>query len=178
MNERYPKADGGPGQAGGGGASDGAGKGGGPVEGGKAFTPEDLLRLHGRSVMAVCLANAGNRHDAEDIMQQVFTKALAKFNDLRDPQRIRPWLLQIARRACIDHHRRSRPTVELADQAVAPSASEHPMAERLLACVQRLPQDYREVITAYYLDGRSSSGVAEWLGISEAVHECLREEKP
>ena len=46
----------------------------------------DLFRLHAQAVFAVCLANTQNYHDAEDVMQAVFLKAIAKTASLREPR--------------------------------------------------------------------------------------------
>ena len=153
-----------------------------------ALTPADLFRMHGRTVLAICLANTANRQDAEDIMQETFLKAIAKFQDLRDHRGVRPWILQIARRTCIDHRRRRRPAEHLPDETPAPSLREDPLVERLRESVQRLPRKYREAVTLYYLDGRTASGVAACLNVTEAavrqrlvraramLHDSLREE--
>ena len=62
-----------------------------------AATPATLFRLHAQAVFAVCLANTQNYHDAEDVLQAVFLKAIAKSSELREPARARAWLLQVAR---------------------------------------------------------------------------------
>ena len=123
----------------------------------EAMTPETLVRSYAPAVLAVCAANTRNLHDAEDVMQDVFVKAIAKLDTLRDHSRVRAWLLQIARRTCIDHY---------------------------------LPDNYRETIALYYLDGRSCAGVAQSLNISEAavrqrlvrarlmLHDILVKEEP
>jgi hypothetical protein len=54
-------------------------------EDGDRMTPESLIQNHASAVMGVCLANTKNVHDAEDVMQEVFVKAISKFNTLRDP---------------------------------------------------------------------------------------------
>ena len=75
-------------------------------------TPDALFRAHGQAVFAVCLANTRNHHDAEDIMQAVFLKSIAKVSSVREPARVRAWLMQVARRLCVDFiaggNRRSR----------------------------------------------------------------------
>src|ERR671935_2378586 len=54
--------------------------------------------------------------DAEDVFQEVFTKAYRALGDLRDDEAIRPWLAGIARRTCLSRIRSRRDeTVELAD---------------------------------------------------------------
>jgi RNA polymerase sigma-70 factor (ECF subfamily) len=155
-----------------------------------AAMPATLFRLHAPAVFAVCLANTPNYHDAEDVLQAVFLKAVAKSSGLREPARARAWLLQVARRACVDFHRRRKPVEPLVHEPVTPPAGDNAAGERLHAAIQKLPQNYREAIVLYYLDGRNCSGVAVSLGTTEAavrqrlvrgralLHELLAEEQP
>ena len=123
-------------------------------------------------------------------MQAVFLKAVAKVSTLREPARTRAWLLQVARRMCVDFHRRRPPTETLLEEPAAPHLGSNVLSERLHGAIQRLPQDYRETIVLYYLDGRDCSGVAASLGTTEAavrqrlvraramLHDLLQEDKP
>ena len=151
-------------------------------------TPELLVRDHAKAVLGVCLAKTKNLHDSEDIMQDVFLKAFLKLHTLRNPQRARAWLLQITRRACIDHHRKGKSFTPLPDDVPARPAYDDQRVERLHKAISKLPDSYREPITLYYLNGRSSAGVAETLGISASavrsrmararllLHEILQED--
>ena len=132
-------------------------------------TPESLVRDHARAVLGVCLANTKNLHDSEDIMQDVFLKAFLKLHTLRDPRRARAWLLQITRRACVDHHRRDAGLKPLTDEVPAKPQYADQRVKRLHKAISRLPESYREAITLYYLNGRSSASVAETLGISTSA---------
>ena len=136
---------------------------------------EEMVRCHSGAVRGVCLAYTRNLHDAEDITQDVFMKAFTKLDTLRETGRIRPWLLQIARRLCTDFYRRKRPTRPLPEEIPAKSESGFamPMA-RLHAAIAQLSAEHRETIMLYYLDGRQCSGIATSLGISEyAVRQRL-----
>jgi RNA polymerase sigma-70 factor (ECF subfamily) len=134
-----------------------------------ALSPEALVRSHAAVVLAVCLAYTHNRHDAEDAMQDVFVKAFRKFHTLRDPDRVRAWLLQIARRTCIDHQRRHRLAAPISEDVAAPRTPGKAAVEGLHRAIARLPEEYRETITLYYLDGRSCAAVGQSLGISEVA---------
>jgi RNA polymerase sigma factor (sigma-70 family) len=149
---------------------------------------EALFHAHGQAVFAVCLANTRNFHDAEDIMQAVFLKSIVKAEAVREPGRVRAWLMQIARRMCLDFHRKRKHEEPL--QAAPPTPPNSDAAgERLHAAIQRLPQNYREAIVLYYLDGRKCSSVAASLGIAEPavrqrlvrartmLHDLLQEEQ-
>jgi RNA polymerase sigma-70 factor (ECF subfamily) len=152
--------------------------------------PATLFRLHAQAVFAVCLANTQNYHDAEDVLQAVFMKAIAKTSSLREPTRARAWLLQVARRACVDFHRRRKPVEPLVEEPSSPAAGGNAVCERLHEAIQKLPRNYREAIVLYYLDGRNCAGVAASLGMTEPavrqrlvraramLHDLLGEERP
>jgi RNA polymerase sigma-70 factor (ECF subfamily) len=127
---------------------------------------ELMVRLYKQSVFAVCLANTRNVHDAEDMTQEVFLRAFRKVNSLRNGDRARAWLIRIARNACISHYRKKRPSPSAAlDETSAPSAS-NPLVGRLHDALSRLPEEYRETISLYYLDGRKCATVASCLDIT------------
>lgn len=154
-------------------------------------TPEMLVREHASAVLGLCIAHVKNFHDGEDIMQDVFLKAFTRIGTLRDHTRARQWLLKIARRMCIDHHRKRRPGSSIAqvDAVPAPVDRDGEHTERVHAAVSKLPDGYRETISLYYLDGRDCAGVARSLGISNAavrrrlvrarlmLHEILAEDR-
>ena len=131
--------------------------------------PELLVRRHASAVLALCLAHTRNIHDAEDAMQETFVKALSRLTSLRQPEKARPWLLQIARRTCIDRDRRRPPARTISEDLPAPESPAQARTEQLHAAIRQLSPDYRETITLYYLDGRSCASVAAWLGISEVA---------
>ena len=135
---------------------------------GDALTPELLVR-HAPAVLAVCLAHTARVHDAEDVMQDVFLAAVEKLHTLRDRSRLRPWLLQIARRRCIDLYRRRVSTHSLQDDIPVDESAEDARVKCLHMALSRLPAEYRQTICLYYLDGRKCASVAESLGISKAA---------
>lgn len=131
------------------------------------LTPQMLVRKYASSVLALCMAHTKNFHDSEDIMQNVFLRAFMKFDTLRDKSRVRPWLLKIARRMCIDFHRKHPFTHTLPDDIPATTKPTDEHIRRLHTAISKLPDGYREPIILYYLDGRKCASVAKSLGISE-----------
>ena len=63
-----------------------------------------LLDEHAPTCWASCAARSG-RDDAEDCFQETFLAALRGYPKLSDARNLRGWLLTIAHRKAIDHHR-------------------------------------------------------------------------
>jgi RNA polymerase sigma factor (sigma-70 family) len=64
--------------------------------------------LHERycdAVSRVVRSETRRSADVADLVQETFTSAWSRLGGLRDPERFRPWLFQIARRVVIDHAR-------------------------------------------------------------------------
>jgi len=131
------------------------------------ITPQMLVRKYASTVLGLCIARTKNFHDSEDIMQEVFLKAVTKLDTLKDPGRARAWLLQIARRMCIDYHHKRQSAQSIPDDVLAPSAFIDEHIELLHEAISKLPDGYREPITLYYLNSHNCAGVARTLGISE-----------
>ncbi len=49
----------------------------------------------------------GHREDAEEVAQDTLLKVFESFGQLREPERIRPWVFRIARNACLMKRRKS-----------------------------------------------------------------------
>ncbi len=76
-----------------------------------------LMRETSGSVRTIVIDGVPNRADVEDLVQEVFLRALRNLASLQDPERFRPWIYSIARNAVLDHRRaaRRRPTDSLED---------------------------------------------------------------
>jgi RNA polymerase sigma-70 factor (ECF subfamily) len=68
----------------------------------------ELVNRFSRYVYAICgQAFRLRQEDAEEVFQEVFARAYQHLEKLRDDDAIRPWIGQLTRRLCIDHHRSS-----------------------------------------------------------------------
>ena len=80
-----------------------------------------LLDEHAAEVMGV-LRGAVGRVDAEDCFQETFLSALRAYPGLSSTDNLRGWLLTIAHRKAIDHHRangrRPLPVAEVTEVAI------------------------------------------------------------
>ena len=135
----------------------------------KNLTPERLMRDHASAVLGLCMTYTKNIHDSEDIMQDVFLQAFSKLDTLRDRSRVRPWLLKIAKRMCIDKYRKRRSSIPITEDVPARPGCDNEQSARVHAAISKLPDGYRETITLYYLEGRDCAAVSRSLRISEVA---------
>ncbi|HJL19887.1 MAG TPA: RNA polymerase sigma factor [Sandaracinaceae bacterium LLY-WYZ-13_1] len=63
---------------------------------GDRWAEEALYRRHVRRVSDVAIRVLGRAHEAEDVVQDTFLKALQKLPTLRDPSLFERWLMRIA----------------------------------------------------------------------------------
>ena len=116
-----------------------------------------LYERHRASVLAVCLGVTGSRQDAEDATQEAFT-SLALTLRRGVPERLRPWLVRVARNAAIDLTRRAaaRPVTDdlPADAAVREAGGRDELAA-VLDGIRQLPESQRTALLMRELAGLS-----------------------
>ena len=135
----------------------------------------EIVARHQAMVCGVALGIVGNIAASEDVAQEAFLTAWQKIRELREPEKLRAWLRQIARHAALGHLRRQRghdvleEETELPDLAPAPDQQVAGREEAaLLRCaLTQLPEIYREPLILYYREHQSTKAVAETLDISE-----------
>ena len=108
-------------------------------------------------------------HDADDCFQETFLSALRAYPRLRDGEALDRWVLKIASRKAIDHHRasgrRPAPTADVPDRP-APAADPTP-DDDLWAAVGSLPPRQRVAVVHRHVLDRSYAEVAELMGSTE-----------
>jgi RNA polymerase sigma factor (sigma-70 family) len=137
-----------------------------------------LIDEHATEVMAV-LRGAVGREAAEDCFQETFLAALRAYPDLADARNLRGWLLTIAHRKAVDHHRaRGRRPVPVAEVAEAAVEDPRPDGE-IWAVVGALPPKQRAAVTLRYAGDLPHAEIADALGCTPAaarrsLHEGLK----
>ena len=144
---------------------------------------QTLLDEHAADVMAV-LRGAVGRTDAEDCFQETFLAALRAYPKLGDASNLRGWLLTIAHRKAIDHHRangrRPLPVGEPAKVEPPRSGFEADTGigkhGEIWALVGALPPKQRAAVALRYACDLPHAEIAAALGCSpEAARRSLHE---
>jgi RNA polymerase sigma-70 factor (ECF subfamily) len=140
-----------------------------PIEDVNARCVLDAWRQHEGELLGYLLHRLGNRDEAEDLLQEVFAKALLQgraFCSLENP---RAWLFQVARNAHVDRLRLAKSNVELPENLAQP-AEEQPAIEKLTECLPRvlseMSDEDREIITMCDVEGLSQQAYADLIGVT------------
>lgn len=82
---------------------------------------EALLNIHYSSIERFVRFRIPVSEDAEDILQNVYITAYQKFEQLKNPDSFKAWMLAIARNQCNDYFRMQAKRMELSLEDVAES---------------------------------------------------------
>ena len=131
-----------------------------------------LYERYARMVHGVLLAKVPVG-DVDDLVQDVFIRALRRLSTLRETGSFGAWLTAIARNVANDYHRRSVPEESLTDDAsdnegqVRMSSRDHAgPAAAVLDVVRSLPDAYRETLILRLVEGMTGPEIAVRTGMT------------
>lgn len=131
-----------------------------------------LYARYARMVHGILLARVP-ASDVDDLVQDVFLRALPRLRDLRDVARFGPWLAAITRNCANDYYRRTRSIAAVTeslpeDEAELPASKTAPDAEAavILALVRSLPEAYREPLILRLVEGMTGPEIAARTGLT------------
>jgi RNA polymerase sigma-70 factor (ECF subfamily) len=131
-----------------------------------------LYARYARMVHGILLARVP-ANDVDDLVQDVFLRALPRLCDLRDVERFGPWLAAITRNRANDYYRQTRAVAAITeslpeDEAELPAAStsSDAQAAMILALVRSLPETYREPLILRLVEGMTGPEIAERTGLT------------
>ena len=124
---------------------------------------------------------AGNRYDAEDLVQETLYTAYRKFHKLRDSRKFRSWMFAILRNHFLKWQRKKTParTDEFEDgvdylsqlesaslrQDAASVYEKKEAAETIQSILDKLPEKHKAVLILYYMEDVSYQEIAEMLDV-------------
>jgi len=127
-------------------------------------------RAHQTELRVFLAHRAGSAAEADDLLQEVFLKALHQGKDFCSIENARAWLFQVARNLLVDRLRLSKEQVPLPDDLHAETPAEPVPVDLLSHCLPRvlseLSADDREAITLCDIQGMTQKTFAERLGLS------------
>lgn len=149
---------------------------------GQSSAYEELVRRWSARILAFCHAKVGSSHAAEDLAQEALLRGYRSLSTLDEPEKFGCWLHGIALRTCLDWLKRKEyrqvgfdaagsPQERLAatDEAPLERLSREEQMRVLMAEVEALPDECREVIMLYYYQDVTYQEIADALGVSAAT---------
>lgn len=117
------------------------------------------------------------RADIDDVMQDVFVRVQRGIAQLRDEDRVGPWVYAVTRSAIAEHHRaRARHPLAKDDEVEAEDApsmgddddreAERSLVQAVIPFISLLPTPFREALTLTEIQGLTQREAAELLGLS------------
>lgn len=127
-------------------------------------------RQHNAEIRAFLRNRAGAADEADDLLQEVFLKALHQGREFCSLENARAWLFQVARNLLIDRLRLAKDQVPLPEDLHAEDSSEVAPVDLLSHCLPRvlseLAAEDREAIKLCDIEGMTQKAFAERTGLS------------
>jgi RNA polymerase sigma-70 factor (ECF subfamily) len=144
---------------------------------GDAF--DDLYRRYFDRLQRFCERRVGDPHEAEELAQEAFVRALRAMPGFAGERRFYPWMTVIASRLCVDAHRRRQRSTPVADVELGSVELD---VEDLFAEVDReqleqalgqLAPRHREVLDLREYHGWSYQRIADHYDVTLGTVEAL-----
>lgn len=141
-----------------------------PLDSEAAFA--GLVADHHRDLVRLAYAMVGDPDVANDVAQSAWTAAWRNRSRLREPEKVRGWLLTIAANEARRSLRRRRlwQLIPLGDDRGSTVAAGQPPDDQidLVDALQRLPPRDREILARRYALGETSQEIGEHVGMSDS----------
>ena len=124
----------------------------------------------------------GQREDAEEVAQETLLKVFENIDQLREAERVKPWVFQIAKNACLMMRRKSifapreelsldEPAAQVRDSAALPDNGvlRRELHDRLHDAIRALPHLYRAVLLLRDVEELSTDETAKILDLTTDV---------
>ncbi len=136
-----------------------------------------LVERYFRAAYSSAYTVLGNAGDAEEIAQETFVQAWVKLHKLRDPNAVAGWIWRIARDTALKHirkHGRMKPMDTVPEGPDATDQPHEPLVEaeekeHLLAALNKLPEDMREVLVMKFWEDLDYDEMARRTGATAAA---------
>lgn len=133
---------------------------------------EELYRCYGHLVLLRCKTILRDDGEAEDVMHDVFERAILYKHSLAKAESGLLWLYRVAERCCFDRLKKRRRQIPITPDALSRVAQEGlsqsavEAREVIVALLERFEPKVQQVALLYYVDGLRQEEIAHQLGWS------------
>jgi RNA polymerase sigma-70 factor (ECF subfamily) len=140
---------------------------------------ELLIRKYQRLVAHMVGRVITNSEDLEEICQDVFLKVYEKISEFNFQSKLSTWIATIAYRHAINHLRKKKIEIAEIDEKFveqfmaidnpAETVEENEMDAIVLTMIDKLPPQYKVVLTLYHLEDMNYAEIGEATGMPEGT---------
>jgi RNA polymerase sigma-70 factor (ECF subfamily) len=145
---------------------------------------EELVRRTSRLVYARLYLETGDRHWAEDLLQETWLLAYRALPRLNEPDKLRAWLLAIAQNVLAEAVRRQSRQKRTAPPRAGPQVLPHvpspgpspaqdaeraDLHDQVLGVLRSLPEEYRLPLTLRFVTGADYETIETQLGLTNGA---------
>lgn len=136
-----------------------------------------LYERYARPMLTICLRYAGDRMEAEDVLQHAFVKIFRALETYKGGS-FEGWMKRIFIRESINqYHSRKRKPIDYTDESPAMMNASDGFADavsqlssgEIMKMLEKLPRGSRMVFTLFAIEGYGHAEIAEMLDISEGT---------
>lgn len=132
----------------------------------------ELVSTYGKDLQRYALWLAGDRHVAEDLVQETLLRAWKSLDRLQNPKAVKGWLLTILRRENARRFERYQPPQSgIPLEELDSKRKEYDTSTEafvLRQALDQLPPEYRQPLLLQVVHGYSQKEIAEQLGLTSA----------
>ena len=125
---------------------------------------------YGNMLYKIAFLYSGNASDAEDVLQDVFTKYLCGKYVFKDAEHEKAWFIRVTQNKCLDSLRKSgKKNVCIDDISVSDTYADEEITCDVISKVIALPSKYKSAIILFYYNGYTVEEISGILKISKAA---------
>ncbi len=135
-----------------------------------------VYELYYKAMYNTCYRIVNNSTEAEDIMQESFIDAFKKIDSYQGTGTFGSWLKRIVINKSLDQRKKNNPEISIEENAIEPVNEEQTdetyaenvfyQMEAISDALDKIPENYRIIISLYLLEGYDHQEIAQILDIS------------
>lgn len=139
---------------------------------------DELITKYSDMVYRLAVLRCHTKEDAEDVYQEVFIKLVRYAAQLESDEHVKAWLIRVTINQCnslntSSWNKKNSSFDEMLESGIEPATEDEALNavsedNGVLAAVQKLKPEYRDVIYLFYYEDMSIRSISETLHTSEA----------
>ncbi len=134
---------------------------------------KELVRVYAPALMSVCVRYMGDRHFAEDMLQESYIRIFKNILQYEEKGSFKSWLYRIAATTCLKELRKKQITIDVEISDYKEFGVNEPFMlpdeSGIMKIIEELPLLYRLVFNLYIIEGYSHQEIAEMMDIGEST---------